>query len=70
MEFEVIDLKTNKKANMSEIALNEDWAKGLMYCDMESFAMQEDGTLILMDECGKWEYCPDDRFKIIWKEAR
>ena len=46
------------------IALNEDWAKHLCYCDMEGFAIQEDGTLILTDECGKFAYCPEGRFLV------
>ena len=48
-----------------EIALKEDWANGLMYCDMEGFAIEEDGTLLLLDECGKHAYCPEGRFKIV-----
>ena len=62
--FKVIDLKTGELADPSKIALNEDWAKELLYCDMEGFAIQEDGTLILMDELGKFRYCPDGRFLV------
>jgi len=47
-----------------EIALNEEWAKDLMYCDMESFAIAEDGSLLLCDECGKFTYCPPNRFRV------
>lgn len=57
--FTVIDKKTGKYPDLQEIALTEDWAKHLMYCDMEGFAIQEDGTLILMDECGNMAYCPE-----------
>ncbi len=64
-EFSVVDKKTNKEADIGEIALKEDWAKGLIYCDMEGFAILEDGNLVLLDECGKWEYCPSGRFEII-----
>lgn len=66
--FTVIDNKTGKEADEYEIALHEDWAKHLEYCDMDGFALMQDGTLILMDECGKFEYCPVDRFKIVWKD--
>lgn len=65
LNFKVIDNITRKEANISEIVLKEDWAKGLMYCDMQGFALLEDGNLVLLDECGKWEYCPSDRFEII-----
>ena len=63
MIFSVIDKKTGKEADPEDIALNEDWAKGLIYCDM--FAILENGMLILVDECGNYEFCPEDRFEII-----
>lgn len=64
MKFKVIDKKTGKEADVEEIALHEDWAKGLVYCDIEGFAITEDGELILADECGKFAYCPDGRFEV------
>ena len=64
MRFSVIDILTGKEPDMSNIALTEEWAKGLMYCDMEGFHIDEDGTLCLADECGKCAYCPHGRFKI------
>jgi len=63
--FDVIDTKTGEYPDLWEIALKEDWADGLMYCDMEGFAIEEDGTLLLLDECGKHAYCPEGRFKIV-----
>lgn len=63
--FRVIDNKTGKEADTYKIALKEDWAKGLMYCDMEGFAIHEDGHLLLLDECDNFAYCPNDRFTII-----
>ena len=65
MSFIVIDNKTGKEADIGKIALKEDWAKGLMYCDMEGFALLQDGNLILMDECGRYEYCPSGRFTVV-----
>lgn len=47
--FTIIDTKTGEYPDLWEIATSEDWAKGLMYCDMEGFAIEEDGTLILLD---------------------
>ena len=67
--FIVIDKKTGKEADEYEIALHEDWAKHLMYCDMEGFAIEQDGTLILLDECGQFVYCSSDRFEVV-PEAR
>ena len=66
--FHVIDNRTGQEADPYEIALHEEWAKGLMYCDMEGFAIEEDGTLILVDECGRHEYCPEGRFEVVWDE--
>lgn len=68
MTFKVIDKKTGKEADTYKIALKEDWAKHLMYCDMEGFAIEEDGSLVLMDECGNVAYCPADRFEIVFEE--
>jgi len=62
--FVVIDNQTGQEPDCEEIALHEDWADGLIDCDMEGFAIQEDGTLILMDECGQFVYCPEGRFKV------
>lgn len=63
--FEVKDKKTGKYADDYQIALEEDWAKRLCYCDMDGFAICQDGTLILIDECGCFEYCDMERFEIV-----
>jgi hypothetical protein len=64
--FTVIDTKTGKKADEYTIALHEDWAKHLCYCDMEGWAIENDGTLLLVDECGRFAYADRERFKVIW----
>lgn len=64
MRFTVIDRKTGEYPDLWEIALKEDWARNLMYCDMDGFYIGEDGELILVDECGRFAYCPLDRFEI------
>ena len=69
LEFKVIDNNTGKEADIGKIALKEDWAKGLMYCDMQGFAILDDGNLILLDECGKFEYCPSERFSIKFENS-
>lgn len=63
--FCVIDNSTKKIADIEEIALKEEWAAGLIYCDMEQFAVGQDGTLYLLDECGRYAECPFDRFEIV-----
>lgn len=70
MKFKVFDNKTGKEADPCEIALHEEWAKCLVYCDMEGFAITEDGNLVLMDECGNFVYCDTERFKVVFEEER
>jgi hypothetical protein len=72
MAFMVIDTKTRKEADTCQIALKEEWAKGLIYCDMEGFFIGEDDTLILVDECGNFAYCPENRFlvEVLPKEGK
>ena len=62
--FDVIDTKTGEYPDVWDITLKEDWARDLMYCDMTGFAIKEDGTLLLLDEYGKFCYCPIDRFEV------
>ena len=64
--FTVIDTKTGKEADEYNIALHEDWAKHLCYCDMEGWAIENDGTLLLVDECGRFAYADRERFKVVW----
>ena len=64
--FTVIDTKTGKEADEYEIALHEDWAKHLCYCDMEGWAIENDGTLLLVDKCGRFAYADRERFKVVW----
>lgn len=64
--FTVIDTKTGKEADEYDIALHEEWAKHLCYCDMEGWAIENDGTLLLVDECGRFEYADRERFKVVW----
>ncbi len=66
--FTVIDAKTGKEADTYNIALKEEWAKGLCYCDIDMFVIGEDGTLMLIDDCGKCAYCPQGRFEVKWNE--
>ena len=64
--FTVIDTKTGKEADEYNIALHEDWAKHLCYCDMDGWAIMDDGTLLLVDECGRFAYADRERFKVVW----
>lgn len=64
LEFDVVDTTTGKYPDWERIAREEAWAKGLVYCDMDGIAIREDGSLILLDECGSCVSCPPDRFEI------
>lgn len=64
LEFDVLDTTTGKYPDWERIAREEAWAKGLVYCDMDGVAIREDGSLILLDECGNCVSCPPDRFEI------
>lgn len=66
--FTVIDPETGQEANCERIALNEEWAKDLVYCDVTGFAITEDGCLMMFDDCGSTAYPPLNRFKIVWNE--
>ena len=67
--FRVIDHNTGKEADECEIALNELWASRLCYCDMEGWAIEQDGTLILMDECSQFAYPPKpERFEVVFDD--
>lgn len=65
MKFTVIDNITGEYPDCEQIALKEDWAKGLIYCDIDGFYIGEDGALILMDDCGNARWCPEDRFYVM-----
>ena len=65
MKFTVIDKQTGKYPNLQAIALNEDWANNLTYCDMSGFLVGEDGNLYLADDCGNMACCPQDRFEVV-----
>lgn len=70
MNFKVIDNTTGKEADTWNIALHEEWAQSLVYCDMEGFLITEDGYLMLADECGHVVYCDPERFKVVFEDDR
>ena len=68
MSFQVLDKKTMKEVSLddfTELARNNN----LMEFDIEGFALQEDGTLLLCDECGRFAYVTrEDKYVIRVKE--
>lgn len=67
--FIVIDKKTGSEADVQKIALEEDWAKGLVYCDIDGWYLGSNGELVLADDCGRLAYPPADRFQVIFDKA-
>ncbi len=67
--FTVIDNETGAYPDCEKIALSEEWAKHLIYCDIDTFAVTEDGNLILLDDCGNFAFCPADRFTVVFEKG-
>ena len=64
MSFQVLDKTTMKEIDLDDfikLAKNN----GLMQFDLEGFALQEDGTLLLCDKCGRFTYVPREEKYII-----
>jgi len=69
MTFIVIDKETGREVSdrvIRKIAKNG----GLMECDIDQFAVTEDGSLILLDDCGNCTYCVQDAFEIRIEEVQ
>ena len=62
--FTVIDSATGKEPDLEKIACTEKWAEGLLWCDMDGWAIDQSGLLFLMDECGQYRYPPEHRYQI------
>ena len=65
MTFDVYYLDGRLVDDFEELCKQE-WASDLIYCDIDGFVISEDGTLMLLDECGNYAYCPKGVFKIIY----
>ena len=61
--FKVIDTKTGKEPTWRVI---QNIAKkgNLIYCDIDGFYLGEDGSLVLVDDCGNATWCNPKRFKV------
>lgn len=64
LSFDVVDTRTGEYPDWERIVLEEEWAEGLVYCDIDGVAIHEDGSLILLDDCGNCVSCPSDRFLV------
>lgn len=69
IKFKVIDNRTGKEPIYDHNHLfKEKWFKesGLIYCDIDGWYIGEDGYLVLVDDCGRVGYPPQDRFKVVY----
>ena len=67
MTFIVIDTDTGKEVNVQDINRHSTWFKPLF--NIKGWAVEPDGTLLLLDDCGQYTYAPQDgRFRVEWKE--
>ncbi len=69
MIFDVIDTLTGKLADTYQIAKTEDWANNLLASDIDGFALHEDGTLLLIDDCNNIAYPSRDRFNLVFENT-
>ena len=71
MKFKVIDKRTGKEPIFDGNHLfKERWFKNsnLIYCDISGWAIDEDGNLMLVDDCNNVAYPPQDRFEVIFED--
>lgn len=61
-EIRIIDRKTGKEPT-ARVINNIAKKNGLMEMDIDQFAVCEDGSIILLDDCGNIAYCDSRRFK-------
>lgn len=64
--FTVMDTTTGQEADTKNIVLHEDWAKSLVSCDIDGWAITDDGGLVLIDDWGDFVYADPERFKVVW----
>lgn len=67
ISFTVIDKRTGKEPLYDfNHMFKEKWFKesNLIYCDLDSWCITEDGNLILTDDCGNVGYPPQDRYEV------
>ena len=64
MTFKVIDIKTGKEPT-NRVIDNIAKKGGLMRMDIDQFFVGEDGSLVLVDDCGNMTYCDMKRFKVV-----
>ncbi len=77
--FRVWDNKHKKWAGLrgeKGRTFNQNWREkifkesGLMWCDLDGFALDENGGLMLNDECGHTMYLNTERFQVCFEKEK
>ena len=69
VQFRVIDNKTGKEPIYDHNHLfKQKWFKNsnLIWCDISCWAIDEEGNLMLVDDCDNIAYPPQDRFDVVF----
>lgn len=63
MIYEIIDTRTGERAKAYELA-QEPWAEKTRGCDWPAFTIDEDGDVMLTDDCGNYDMVPEGRVEV------
>lgn len=63
MTFTIIDKETGHEV-VGNVIYEIAKYGGLVVMDIDQFAICEDGSIILLDDCGNFTYCDNERFEI------
>ena len=63
MIYEIIDTRTGERAKAYEL-VQEPWAKKTRGCDWPAFAIDEEGDVMLTDDCGNYDMVPEGRVEV------
>lgn len=63
MIYEIIDTRTGERAKAYEL-VQEPWAGNTRGCDWPAFAIDEDGDVMLTDDCGNYDMVPEGRVEV------
>ena len=63
MIYEIIDTRTGERANAYEL-VQEPWAEKTRGCGWPALAIDEDGDVMLTDDCGNYDMVPEGRAEV------
>lgn len=63
MIYEIIDTRTGERAKAYEL-VQEPWAEKVRGCGWPALAIDEDGDVMLTDDCGNYDMVPEGRVEV------